>query len=253
MPKPSTPATPTLNSAMALFTNAPLAPAPPAPKAVRKKDREEVEFSEDIDNLAALKIVAKALTGVAEVIEDEQKTEAYRLMAERMIAHRMKPEAFIAVGPRSTAYVTLSKKGSNSALDPDTLAKLAEIDVPVDHVVKIPGRLVINPDVLADQELLGELATTLAANPRFANVIMQQEEQAIDTVGEDTIPALARVVPNDVDRAAALLRRVSTISIGKFKIDDDKDPTRLIEKSLEIISGARLLTGMTVAPNGEVA
>ncbi|MBI4664571.1 MAG: hypothetical protein HY735_37745, partial [Verrucomicrobia bacterium] len=155
-----------MNDAIAAFGGAvtPIAPAQPEKKGSRP-ERERVELGEDLDHLAALSLVSKALADVAKVIGTEQKQKMLMEFAKRMFQYKTRPESFVGFGPRSEGYVQLSRKGSNAPLDELTVKRIDELKVPYDKHETVPARLVINPEVLADQKLLKALADAVKNAP----------------------------------------------------------------------------------------
>jgi hypothetical protein len=63
------------------------------------------------------------------------------------------------------------------------------------------------------------------------------------TLAETSVDELAKKVTS-VEQAEALIPMVAGVTMGKFQIDNLQDPRELMQRSLEIISQSKLITGI---------
>lgn len=238
----------TVDDAAALFGATALAAPKPKKVAKRGQDREHIDMGTDLDYLAAIGVVTKALDEMQKTLRAEQQRLALAHFSERMVERRTKPDAFIGTGKKCEAYVGVTRKGSNRPLDEETVARLQKMKVPVSEVEAVPERLVINPDILKDQKTLRVLAEAIQNTKELEGVpvILKQEAQSSFVTNDETLPALARAVKN-VDQAEEMLPKVAGITIGKFQIGGLDDKTGMIKAALQIISGAKLLGTVKVS------
>lgn len=235
----------TLKQAAAAFGAVTVIPAAKV-KGKKKTERDEHQLGEDLDFLAALSIVADALTSQAELIKEDLKKRGAALMAEAMLATKKKPEAFIGTGPRSTSYVGYRRKGSNQALDSDLVTLFEEKGISFDKNEKVPARLILNPDVLANPEQFAAIVEAITTHPKLQGVpvVQQQAAEFIYTTAETTMDDIARA-GFPADELKTLLPRVGGVTVGKYQVDGLTDPRDLLKHSLEIIAQSKLVTGIT--------
>ena len=235
------------------FADAPvMAPIIKAAKSKAKK-REEVEIGPMLDKLAAFKVVETMLEAEAKLLRKQVDEITEHEFISQMIESGKKPESFIGVGERAQAMCGFSKKASNVALSAEIIERFDALQIPYEKDVKVPARLVINPDL--DQALLQHLAELVKKDPRFKGetVVMMQVEEVKYVVSEDTIATLAG---KSEEVVSELFRSVGTLTVSKFKFDDAEitskhgDVTMPTEDAKAV--AISLLQDMGVLPKPEV-
>ena len=206
----------------------------PLPKNGAVKER--VEIGEELDNLAALKLLEKALAGVSKQIYASVREQAARIFGREMVQTNRKPTTVIGFGERGTAYLTPRKKAITSVLDEHTVAMLRDMDVPVETRETQPERVVLNPRLIEDPELLAIVGEVLQADERLKGVSVFLKQPAISTscVSEGTIDAVAKKIETE-EEAVDMIGRLMNVSVGKFKLDEETDSSETLKKALEIV------------------
>lgn len=225
-----------------LFGEAPVIDTP-KPKAGGKKARLLIPF-EGFDVVAALGVVEKALKAVSKQLTAEIKDSVVGTFIEQMIEGEAKPDSFTAQGATATGLCSLRKRGSNLAVTEETAKKLLASGIHLDTVEKVPARLVINPEILENQEIIGAVAEAIKGHPKLegVTVIMQQEAETHFAVSEETLPQLSR---RSQEFASSDLREilgnVSVVSVGRFEIQGCEDSGAQKRKAIEILEEAGIL------------
>lgn len=231
--------TATVTSAMDLFGEAPTI----APKKARasSKERAIVEF-EGFDLLAALGIVEKAIESVKKQTMAEIKELATDYLVSQMLEIKTKPDSFTARGELATGLVSLRKRGSHLRVADEAAEALLAKGVPMEVIESVPERLVINPEILEDQESLAALAEAIKGNPKLEGkvVVMKQQGETHYAVNDDTIPTLARTAKNEAE-IRDVIGKLSSVSVSRFIIGDDKDSSVQKKLALEILFGKGIL------------
>jgi hypothetical protein len=229
-----------VESAVNIFGEAPTI-APKKAKASSSKDRAIVPF-EGFDKLAALGIVSKAIESVQKQVVAAIKEVATDYLVSQMLECKTKPDSFTAKGELATGLVSLRKRGSHLRVAEETAEALIAKGVPMDILESVPERLVINPEILEDQGCLKALAEAIKGNPLLESkvVIMKQEAEKHYAVSDDTIPTLARTAES-ADDIRDIIGKLSSVSIGRFVIEGDKDGSAQKKMALEILFGEGIL------------
>ena len=206
----------------------------PLPKNGATKERHEI--GEELDNLAALKLLEKALAGVSKQVYASVRERAARIFGREMVQTQRKPTTVIGFGERGTAYLTPSKKATTSKLDEHTVAMLRDMDVPVETRETQPERGVLNPSVVDNPEILAIVAEVVQADERLKGVLVFLKQPAISTscVSEGTIDAVAKKIDTE-EEAVDMIGRLMNISVGKFKLDEETDSAETLKKALAIV------------------
>jgi hypothetical protein len=221
-PTTKTPTQPTasgsgVKDALAMFGNVPTVAKVNKPAAKAGKDREEVELGPELDSLAAFKVMEKVLGEEGGLLQKAVRNRVVEMFRERMIKDGKKPDNFLGVGERSSASCEIRRRGSDIPLDADTAAALESKGIPVDKKVKVPERLILNPEL--DQTTLMRLAELVKKDPVLKNqvVVMRQEEEYNYIVAESTMDMLAK--SGDLELVQQMLEKLATFAVGKFKLD----------------------------------
>ena len=236
------PMTRSIDDAATLFGRVPALPATTkASKA--KRQREEVDLGPGLDYLAALMVCGKAITETAEQMQQALKHQVLDRFAVTMQETGKRPESFVGTSGRATASCELRRASPASKLSEDTVQRLATLDIPYGRKETVAARLVINPAIVSDQDILRIVAEALRNEPRLKDVtvVMKQEAEFYHVVAEDTLDRLATTAQDaNLLEIRELLEKVSTVAIGKFALKNT-EPERLVRRALEIITEAQLL------------
>jgi hypothetical protein len=207
----------TTSSAIAdVFGSATIA-APDKPKKGKGKERTQVEMDEPFDTFVALTLVEKAIEGVKDNLGEQFKNEAFDHFHVEIMETGVQPESFDGVC--NDAQAAFQFKQRSQGFQKDIADRLAAANVPVDRTDKVPERFVINPEVLANQELLGKLAVALKSVKDFAGIDIIQKQEPVYTYKftDATIAAIKTNVKDPTERAE-LLRAISTIAVAQAKL-----------------------------------
>ncbi len=229
-----------VESASALFEGAPTI-APTKKASSSSKDRAIVEI-EGLDLLAAAGIVEKAIEQVKKQMMAAVKELATDYLVSQMLEIKTKPDSFTARGELATGLVSLRKRGSHLRVAEDAAETLLAKGVPMEVIETVPERLVINPEILEDQECLQALAEAIKGNPKLEGktVIMKQEGVTHYAVNDDTLPTLARTAKDEAE-IRDVIGKLSSVSVSRFVIGDDKDSSVQKKKALEILFASGIL------------
>jgi hypothetical protein len=191
--------------------------APDKPKKGKGKDRLQVEMEEPFDTFVALTLVEKAIEGVKDQLGEQFKNEAFDVFMGQIMENGKQPDSFDGVCNDAQAAFQFKQRGQGFAKD--IADRLAAANCPVDRTDKVPERFVINPEVLANQELLGKLAVALKSIKDFSGIDIIQKQEPVYTYKftEATIAAVKENVKDPTERAE-LLRAISTIAVAQAKL-----------------------------------
>jgi hypothetical protein len=228
-----------VESASALFEGAPT--IAPKKASASSKERAIVEF-EGFDLLAALGIVEKAIESVKKQTMAAIKELATDYLVSQMLEIKTKPDSFTARGDLATGLVSLRKRGSHLRVADEAAEALLAKGVPMEVIESVPERLVINPEILEDQECLQALAEAIKGHPTLESktVIMKQQGETHYAVNDDTLPTLARTAQSETE-IRDVIGKLSSVSVSRFVIGDDKDSSVQKKKALEILFGMGVL------------
>jgi len=231
-----------VESASALFEGAPTI-APTKKASTSSKDRAIVEIK-GLDLLAAAGIVEKAIEEVKKQMMAAVKELATDYLVKQMLEIKTKPDSFTARGELATGLVSLRKRGSHLRVAEDAAETLLAKGVPMSEIETVPERLVINPEILEDQVALQALAEAIKGNPKLEAtgkpIIMKQEGVTHYAVNDDTLPTLARTAKDEVE-IRDVIGKLSSVSVSRFVIGDDKDSSVQKKKALEILFASGIL------------
>jgi hypothetical protein len=223
-----------------LFTAAPTIQAKSPSTA--KKDVVSVGWGEDLDVLASLNLVEKALKGIRVQLRSEIESKAITQFASQMVATHQKPSRIDAHGENATGRILPRKKASSHKLDEETVEVLQSHEIPIEVIEKIPERIVINPEVLKDQDALTVIAELVQNDERLEGktIFLRQEAESHYAVGEQTVAIMAQKAENQ-EQAEDLFFRVMGVTMRDWKINGTQDSAETLHRAVEIIKGAGLL------------
>jgi len=231
------------NAAAAVFGAAPKLEQPKKTAKKRSgKDKERIPFGQTFDILAAGQILMKCLEGLCDQLKAEMKEKATGIFIDKMIETGSKPDSFNPIGQVSVGLAILKKRGANLKIDDGTIEVLNELGIHVDEQEEVPERLVLNPEIMDNQEILQHVADAIQKHPKLQDVVvvMQQERKVRYSVSDETLPQLARAV-KDKSQMRQLLERVSSCQLSRFKIEGAKTSEEQKARSLAIIQECKVL------------
>jgi len=170
----------------------------PRKKKTAATDRDVIEV-ENLQVLAATKRVIAAMESIYDDEYDSAKAVLMDHFMDQLVHTGQKPVSINAECGESSATIVFVA----SAHAKPTTAELMEAnDVPFERRESIPARLVINPAIVDDQELLGKLANALKTLDEFQGMKIIQRQDAVWKVGvtDDSFAAVAKI-KDDATRA----------------------------------------------------
>lgn len=196
------------------FANAPKL-APTAPPKKSGKVRSEVPIS-NMDKLSAFETLAEVLENEAGMVRAGVKDEVIEEYVDQMIDLGKKPDSFVGVGSISSASCEIRKRGSNMPISPETAQALSDRGIPIDKKVKVPARLVLNPEM--SQENLMRLAELVAKDSVLSKeqVVFEQPEEFSFVTSDSTIDMIAK--SGDREFIRGFVEQIAVFAIGKFKL-----------------------------------
>jgi hypothetical protein len=202
-----------------------LAPVTSISKGKSAKSRSEVEF-ENVELLAALQVIKKAIEEEADLLQAQVKTKAIEEFIEGMKSGK-KPDSFLAVEGIGQANCEIRKRGSNLAVNAEAAQLLESKGIELEKKVKIPARWVFNPEL--SQEELMVVGEVLACNPKTKNmaVVAKQPEEFYYVTTDQTLDQIAAV--RDESFIRETLESCAVFSVGKFKLDCVDPKAKAIE------------------------
>lgn len=187
-----------------------------APPKAKGKTRDEVEL-EGLDILAAFEVIEKVLEQEMGMIKSQVRQEVVDHYVTLMTNLGKKPDSFVGIGENSSASCEIRRRGSNMPMAPETAELLSQRGVSVSKNVKVPRRLVLNPDL--PQEMLMKLAQIVQSDPELSkhHVVAEQEEEFSFCASETTLDELAAT--KDQEFIRSVVEQTATFAVGKFKLE----------------------------------
>ena len=233
--------TTTIDGAANLFGELPTAPTTKKKTSKAKQDREVIEFK-DFDVVASLGILMKAMESVFKQKVAAAKEYAIDTFVKKMLKDGVKPDSFTAKGELGTALVSLRKRGGNLKVDEETALKLIAQGIHMEVIESVPERLIINPEILEDQEAIQAVAEAIKTHPKLKDkvVVMKQAAEKHYAVSELTIPQLAMKASDEAE-IREVIGKLSSVSVGRFVIEECADGGEQKKKAMEILFGRGIL------------
>jgi len=216
--------------------------APVQPKKAKKEKTEktEVEFESDFATLVNVAIVESALKGVKDSLSEQYKEFALEIFCETIKESPKQPETFRAFNGDATGSFQFRKSGSGFGQEIADL--LDEKEIPYEKEVKTGEQFVINPEILANQELLGRLAVALKAIKEFEGIQIVQKVEAV-TKNQFTDATIHGIVKNfDESEQKRIFGEISTLAFADPKLAglNHKDQS-CVSTALQNLANANVL------------
>lgn len=204
------------------FASAPkLEPTSSKPKAKGKKARDEFEI-ENLDKDAAFSVLEAVLKAEGDLVHEQVRQDSIEHYVDLMIEQGKKPDSWVGVGEFASASCEIRRRGSNMPIDEETAMALQSKGIPVDKKVRVPERLVLNPEFQNDpskQHLLQRLADIVAKDPVLSKetIVLNQPEEFSYITSEASLDVLAKTGDRGLIRQ--FVERLATFAVGKYKFD----------------------------------
>jgi hypothetical protein len=192
----------------------------PKTKKGKKVEREVIKLPKPFDLLVAGSILQSALRKL------KAKDEYAKLKAKVFDIYFQKwtkngdiiDPSVVGECDRATALFTLRKM---SSMTEDTAMLLKKNKVPFNENNIILDGLVLNPDVMFDQDLLGALAIAVKKIKAFKNVELFLPQDAITTytITEETFKRASKI--KNIKEREKVLTALTTMSMSQPKIDEE--------------------------------
>lgn len=187
----------------------------PVSAGKKEKTRKQTEM-ENLELLAALQVIKKAIEEEADLLQAQIRNKAIEEFIEVMKSSGKKPESFLAVEGLAQANCEIRKRGSNLAVSAEVAEKLSAQGIELEKKVKIPERFVFNPELT--QEQLMVVGEVLASNAKTKNlqVVARQPEEYYYATTDTTLDQISQQNENFIRET---LESCAVFSVGKFKLD----------------------------------
>lgn len=216
-----------------------------------KKEKEVVEMA-NIEQLAQLVALNKAVTGAIKAIEGTLKEDAFEIFLSSVCATGLKPDSVDAVEGDARCNVQFKKRSTTSPFSVEELRNFAKsLKVNTDHIdagaedeahaivaalqkakypitsnVKTQKLFVINPEHAEDEKLMKKVEDVLKRNGLDHIIGVQEEVKTY--VADDELMRIACSKKNrDLVRPLAVIAFKPTL--------DEVDPKKLIKTASEVL------------------
>ena len=189
----------------------------PRKKKVTAEDRDIIEI-ENLQVLAATKCVIAAMEGIYEDEYEDAKAVCMDHFMNQLVTTGQKPVSVNAECGESSATIVFV---ASAHAKPTTADLMEQNTVPFERRESIPSRLVINPAIVDDQELLGKLAIALKNLEEFKGMKVVQRQDAVwkVSVTDESFAAVAKI-KDDATRAK-IFQDISGMQLKKPMFNDE--------------------------------
>ena len=210
-----------------------------APKKGKAAEKEEIEFSSDFETLVNVTIVEKALEGVKKSLKSQYDEFVFEIFQAKVNETGKKPASIAAIYGEASANYRLQNPGHGFSAD--TAQELDAHGINYDVEEKEGEQFIINPEILANQELLGKLAVALKGLKGFEDMQIIQKTETLKkcTPNEATFEGIAKLEPSEQKK---LLKEVGTLYFVDQKLSggDHKDQS-IVNRALNNLANAGVL------------
>ena len=212
-----------------VFGSAPATAA--AKKTTTTKYVPEMEMKEGFETLVALIMVEKALKGIKGQLEGQYKEDAYDHFITGIKANGQKPASVVGIDGDASALFQFKKR--SAGFSDDVASDLEANGISFEKEEVVPERFVINPEVVGDQNKLGQLAQAIQKLDLDFQVIIKQEPTFKNQTNDSTIRELSQVKDNEIQ--AKLIKAISSLAISQAKIGGCDVKGGALESALAIL------------------
>lgn len=218
-----------------MFANVASAPAKKAKKAA-EKDTVTIEGLED---LAVVQTTIKNLEAIKAALELTVKDQMREHFIDEGKRLRKRPDNFIGEDGGATASCEMRKRGDNSPLKDDEVAKIEALGLTTVEREIVPERFVINPDYADDMKVLNAVSKALqGAKGVPKNLFLKQEAEVKVCVDETALDEIFRKKPEVIARH---FDSIVTLAI-KPKLTSQSDVSDVFDAARKIVTGSRAPT-----------
>jgi hypothetical protein len=185
----------------------------------KKKEREVIKLPKPFDLLVAGSILQSALRKLKAKDEYAKlKAKVFDIYFQKWTKNGDIDPSVVGECDRATALFTLRKMNS---MTEETAMLLKKNKVPFNENDIILDGLVLNPDVMFDQDLLGALAIAVKKIKAFKNVELFLPQDAITTytITEETFKRASKI--KNIKEREKVLTALTTMSMSQPKIDEE--------------------------------
>lgn len=206
-------------------------------KKAKTDTKEKIEFSSDFETLVNVAIVDKALKGVKESLAGEFEDFAFEIFQERLAESGKKPDEFTAVHGEASANYRLQKPGYGFSQEAADFLDEHKIEYDVEE--KEPERIIVNPELLKNQELLEKFAMAIKELKFDVPVFMKIPATNKYTPNEKTYEGISKLESEDQKR---ILQQVTNLYFTNQNLDgcDYKDQS-IVNKALANLANTGIL------------
>lgn len=220
-PKTEAAAAPAVN----LFAAANAAPIAVKTASEKKSKKPQVAMDENLDRLAAIDNIMKALEARKAVYETNVKNSMKNYFVVEGLRLGKQPENFEGVAEKATASCELRKRSAVSKLTEDEQKLLKDNNIPFVEVadIDIPERFFFNEEILTmGPEVLQQISAALLAIPALKGMevlkVQPAQKKSKFVTTDETIDAVCAL--KDMKKITDLLTVVGTMAIKpKLKAD----------------------------------
>lgn len=201
-------------------------------KKTKKKDREVIQLPKPFDLLVAGQIVANALKKLkAKKKYANLKAQIFDFYFKKFTKDGKIAPSCVGECGEATALFSLRQMSSISE-DTAKLLKKHQIPYAEDEIV-LEG-LMLNPEVMFDQDLLGKLALAVKKLKEFKNVKLFLDQEAICqyTATAATYAKAAKI--KDVKVREKILKQLTHLAMCYPKLDESSEAAQI--KALKLLS-----------------
>lgn len=225
MAKAKSPKTEAATPAVNLFAAANAAPIAIKTTSEKKSKKPQVAMDENLDRLAAIDNIMKALEARKTVYETNVKTMMKNYFIVEGLRLGQQPENFEGVGQKATASCELRKRSAVSKLNEEEQKLLKDNNIPFTEVadIDIPERFFFNEEILTmGPEVLQQISAALLAIPALKGMevlkVQPAQKKSKFVTTDETIDAVFAL--KDMKKITELLDTVSTPAVKpKLKAD----------------------------------
>lgn len=194
--------------------------------AKKKSDKVEIALT-DLEDLASVNAVLKALDGLKVTLSESVKDQMKDQFVEAGTNVKHRPDNFRGVEGIASASCELKKRSTASKLSEEEIKLLTKNKITVDVTESVTETFIINPKFKDDQDLLERVSEALAGVDGMPEDFIQlQEGQSKTTVSDE---ALNQIFAKKPAVARKLLDVVGVLAIKpKLETGDVSDAMELV-------------------------
>lgn len=199
-----------------MFSNAKAKTAPKAKKPGKSKP--EIAIN-DLETLASIDAVVKALEALRGTVESSVKGQMHDQFVAAGMDRGSKPDSFRGVEGNASASCEIRKRSTRSVLSSADVELLTKHGVEVEVLEDVAETFVINPDYAGDGELLGKISEALSGIDGLPEDFIQHQAGVTRTVASNK--TVDQVFAQKDEQVVRDLMKVVTTLAVKPKLETD--------------------------------